>query len=74
MTRTEKLLYTLVVLVVSFILFLFFQNFEKINSDINEFITSMKEPKINIPMIKLFIIENIHIKQYMRQITLFLKI
>lgn len=49
MTRTEKLLYTLVVLVVSFILFLFFQNFEKINSDINKFITSMKEPKINIP-------------------------
>ena len=49
MTRTEKLLYTLVVLVVSFILFLFFQNFEKINSDIDKFITSMKEPKINIP-------------------------
>lgn len=49
MTRTEKLLYTLVVLVVSFILFLFFQNFEKINSDIDKFITNMKEPKINIP-------------------------
>ncbi len=49
MTRTEKLLYILIVLVVSFIIFLFYQNFDKINKNINEFITSVKEPKINIP-------------------------
>ena len=49
MTRTEKILYILIVLVVSFIIFLFYQNFDKINKNINEFITSVKEPKINIP-------------------------
>ena len=49
MTRTEKLLYILVFLVISFIAFLFFQNFDKINNDVNNFITNMKEPKINVP-------------------------
>ena len=49
MTRTEKLLYILVFLVISFIAFLFFQNFDKINYDVNNFITNMKEPKINVP-------------------------
>ena len=49
MTRTEKLLYTLIFIIISFIVFLFIQNFDKISNNMEEFISNMKEPKINIP-------------------------
>ena len=49
MTRTEKLLYTLIFIIISFIVFLFIQNFNKISNNMEEFISNMKEPKINIP-------------------------